>query len=95
MCDRKAQYIASNNAMWTFVGEWVPTLTDCAGSTYVSEANGGSIYDATNPTYGNPPIGSCKGLTGSATGFSESYKTFMRQYWEVSSWSTFCWSAGS
>ena len=41
----------------------------------------GSRYDGSYP--GSPGVGSCKGLTGHASSFSKSYKTFLRKFWEA------------
>ncbi|KAF8971705.1 glycoside hydrolase family 5 protein [Flammula alnicola] len=61
------------------VGEWTPGATDCA--KYLNGRGVGSRYDGTYP--GSTAVGSCDGLTGSASTFSASYKTFLRQYWEA------------
>lgn len=61
------------------VGEWTPAASDCAkylngrfiGSRYNGSFTGGEGND------------SCTGLTGEASTFSPSYKTFLRQYWEA------------
>ncbi|KAG6840298.1 hypothetical protein C0991_007659 [Blastosporella zonata] len=66
------------------VGEWTPAATDCA--KYLNGRGIGSRYDGTFP--GSTRVGSCQGLTGHASTFSEDYKTFLRQYWEAQS-STF------
>ncbi|OJA19124.1 hypothetical protein AZE42_02153 [Rhizopogon vesiculosus] len=66
--------------LWIIVGEWTPASTDCA--TWLNGRGGGARYDGTksgDSTY----VGSCTGKTGSASSFSSSYKTFMRQYWEA------------
>ncbi|KAG6837641.1 hypothetical protein H0H93_004917 [Arthromyces matolae] len=65
--------------LWVVVGEWTPAATDCA--KYLNGRGVGSRYDGTYP--GSTRVGSCKGLTGSASTFSSSYKTFLRQYWEA------------
>lgn len=41
----------------------------------------GSRYDGSYP--GSSRVGSCNGLTGKASSFSSSYKTFLRKYWEA------------
>ena len=56
------------------MGEWTPAMTDCASSI-------GSRFDGTYP--GSTYVGSCTGLTGSASTFSSGYKTFLRQTWEA------------
>ena len=61
------------------VGEWTPAATDCA--KYLNGRGIGSRY---NGTYnGSKAVGSCTGLTGKASTFSNSYKTFLRKYWEA------------
>ncbi|KZT73339.1 glycoside hydrolase family 5 protein [Daedalea quercina L-15889] len=64
--------------LWLIVGEWSPSPTDCA--TYLNGRGIGARYDGTYP--GSTYVGSCDGLTGSASTFSDSYKTFLRQFWE-------------
>jgi len=54
-------------------------MTDCA--RYLNGRGVGSRYDGTYR--GSTRIGSCTGLTGSASTFSSSYKTFLRQTWEA------------
>lgn len=73
--------------LWLIVGEWSPAITDCAES--LNGRGVGSRYDGTYP--GSTKVGSCTGFTGSASTFSSSYKTFLRQFWEAQvSWrSTF------
>ena len=79
------------------VGEWSPAATDCA--KYLNGRGIGSRY---NGTYsGSKRVGSCTGLTGKASTFSDSYKTFLRQYWEaqvityekVQGWIQWTWKA--
>ncbi|KAJ7070741.1 glycoside hydrolase family 5 protein [Mycena amicta] len=65
--------------LWTIVGEWTPASTDCA--KYLNGRGVGSRYDGSYP--GSSRVGSCTGLTGSASSFSSSYKTFLRQFWEA------------
>nr|GAT57439.1 glycoside hydrolase family 5 protein [Mycena chlorophos] len=55
--------------LWTIVGEWTPARQDCAR------------YDGSYP--GSTAVGSCTGLSGSASTFSSSYKTYLRQFWEA------------
>jgi aryl-phospho-beta-D-glucosidase BglC (GH1 family) len=61
------------------VGEWTPAATDCA--KYINGRGTGARYDGSLPGY--PRIGSCNGLSGSASTFSAEYKTFLRQFWEA------------
>jgi aryl-phospho-beta-D-glucosidase BglC (GH1 family) len=65
--------------LWLIVGEWTPAATDCA--KYLNGRGVGSRYDGSYP--GSTRVGSCTGLTGQASTFSQSYKTFLRQYWEA------------
>ena len=69
----------SSSTMWEVVGEWTPAANDCA--KYLNGRGIGSRYDGTYP--GSSFIGSCSGLTGSASSFSASYKTYLRQFWEA------------
>jgi len=65
--------------LWLIVGEWTPAFTDCA--TYLNGRGIGARYDGSYS--GSTRVGSCTGLTGSASTFSSSYKTFLRQFWEA------------
>ncbi|KAF4604892.1 exo-1,3-beta-glucanase [Pleurotus pulmonarius] len=65
--------------LWTIVGEWTPASNDCA--KYLNGRGVGSRFDGSFP--GSTRVGSCTGLTGKASSFSASYKTFLRQYWEA------------
>ena len=67
------------NQLLTIVGEWTPAMTDCA--KYLNGRGIGSRYDGTYQ--GSTRVGSCQGLTGSATTFSDAYKAFLRQTWEA------------
>lgn len=73
------QSTLSNFDLWLMVGEWSPAITDCA--TYLNGRGNGARYDGSFP--GSTYVGSCTGLTGSASTFSSSYKTFLRQFWEA------------
>jgi len=48
---------------------------------YLNGRGVGARYDGSMS--GSPKVGSCTGLTGSASTFSSSYKKFLRQYWEA------------
>lgn len=65
--------------LWVIVGEWTPAPTDCA--RYLNGRGVGARYDGSYS--GETPVGSCNGKSGSASSFSSSYKTFLRQYWEA------------
>ncbi|EIN11009.1 glycoside hydrolase family 5 protein [Punctularia strigosozonata HHB-11173 SS5] len=69
----------SKSQLWLIVGEWTPAATDCA--KYLNGKGVGARYDGSYT--GSPKIGSCTGKTGSASSFSSSYKTWLRQYWEA------------
>ncbi|KAF8971704.1 glycoside hydrolase superfamily [Flammula alnicola] len=58
---------------------WTPASNDCA--KYLNGRGVGARYDGSYP--GSTRVGSCTGLTGSASTFSSSYKTFLRQFWEA------------
>jgi aryl-phospho-beta-D-glucosidase BglC (GH1 family) len=73
------QSTLSNFDLWLMVGEWSPAVTDCA--TYLNGRGYGARYDGSYP--GSTYVGSCTGLTGSASTFSSSYMTFLRQFWEA------------
>ena len=62
------------------VGEWAPAATDCA--KYLNGRFIGSRYDGSFSA-GMKPNGSCKGFSGKASTFSESYKAFLAQFWEA------------
>jgi len=77
VCDM--QSTLSTFDLWLIVGEWTPAQTDCA--KYLNGRGVGARYDGSYP--GSTFVGSCTGLTGSASTFSSSYKTFLRQFWEA------------
>jgi len=75
----EASTLTSFNTLWTVVGEWTTASTDCA--KYLNGRGTGARYDGS--LSGSTFVGSCTGLTGSASSFSSSYKTFLRQYFEA------------
>ncbi|KAJ7269416.1 exo-beta-1,3-glucanase [Mycena haematopus] len=77
VCNKQSQL--SNFDLWIIVGEWTPAHTDCAKD--LLGRGSGSRYDGSYP--GSTRVGSCNGLTGKASSFSSSYKTFLRQSWEA------------
>lgn len=97
--DTACSYASSLSSfdLWVIVGEWTPAKNDCGklaiypplgyGLTcvflakYLNGRGVGSRYDGSYP--GSSKIGSCTGLTGQASSFSSSYKTFLRKYWEA------------
>jgi len=62
------------------VGEWTPASTDCA--KYLNGRGVGSRYDGSHDD-GSTRIGSCQGLTGKASTFSDDYKKWLRQFWQA------------
>jgi glucan 1,3-beta-glucosidase len=71
--------ILATSPLWTIIGEWTATATDCGKG--LNGRYTGAMYDGTYP--GSVRVGSCDGLTGNASTFSEEYKTFLGQYWEA------------
>ncbi|KAF8204081.1 glycoside hydrolase family 5 protein [Pholiota molesta] len=71
--------ILATSPLWTIIGEWTATATDCGKG--LNGRYTGAMYDGTYP--GSVRVGSCVGLTGNASTFSEEYKTFLGQYWEA------------
>ncbi|KAF8200321.1 exo-1,3-beta-glucanase [Pholiota molesta] len=71
--------ILAQSPLKTIIGEWTATNNDCA--PHLLGRFAGRHYDGT--LNGSTAAGSCAGLTGNATTFSEEYKDFMRQYWEA------------
>lgn len=65
--------------LWTIVGEWSPARTDCA--KYLNGRGVGARFDGSYP--GSSFIGSCNGISGSASTFSDEYKNFLRRFWEA------------
>lgn len=78
-CSTQGTLSSFNNHLWYIVGEWSPAITDCA--KYLNGRGVGARYDGSMS--GSPFVGSCTGLTGPASSFSASYKTFLRQFWEA------------
>lgn len=65
--------------LWVVVGEWTTSMNDCA--KYLNGRGVGARYDGSFPS--SKRLGSCSGLTGSASNFSADYKKFLRQMWEA------------
>ena len=76
-CDTRSSL--SGFDLWLIVGEWSPAITDCA--KYLNGRGIGARYDGTFS--GSSRVGSCTGLSGSASSFSSSYKNFLRKFWEA------------
>ncbi|KAI0036399.1 exo-beta-1,3-glucanase [Vararia minispora EC-137] len=89
----------NQNQLWTIVGEWTPAMTDCA--KYLNGRGKDARYDGTFAPPDEPVVGSCGGKTGDGSGFSASYKAFLRQMWEAqtyafeqaSGWIMWTWKA--
>ncbi|KAF8992513.1 glycoside hydrolase superfamily, partial [Cyathus striatus] len=64
---------------WVVVGEWTPAATDC--TKYLNGRGVGAHYDGSYP--GSTYVGSCDGLTGNTSSFSQDYKEFLHRYWEA------------
>lgn len=98
MCNRIDEFTgyASRN-LWLVMGEWSNAQTDCC--RYLNGRGIGARWDGTYA--GDAPLGSCQGMTGSYTTFSEPYKASMRKYWEaqvtvaerVNGWVYWTWKA--
>ena len=63
------------------VGEWSPAKTDCA--KYLNGRGVGARYDGTLSYDQSPAVGSCDGMSGDASAFSDDYKVFLRKFWEA------------
>lgn len=95
--DNLSSYQSSN--IWTIVGEWSNAVTDCA--KWLNGRGVGSRWDGTWFPSNSQYHGSCTNFTGSYSGFSSTYKTFLRKYWEVqveigenvSGWVFWTWKA--
>ncbi|KAF8335342.1 glycoside hydrolase family 5 protein, partial [Cantharellus anzutake] len=77
--DAIASWAQTPGNLWTIVGEWTTTPYDCA--KYINGRGVGSRYDGTYP--GSRKLGVCWPFTGSSSRFSDSYKRFMRKYFEA------------
>jgi len=65
--------------LWTVVGEWSNAVTDCA--MWLNGRNVGARWDGSYP--GSEVHGNCTAFTGNYTTWTQDYKDFLRQYWEV------------
>lgn len=61
------------------IGEWSLADTDCA--QYLNGRGIGSRYDGSYP--GSSFIGDCQYKTGDGSSFSNEFKGFLRQFWDV------------
>jgi len=69
----------SGDHVWTLVGEWSPSYTDCAKG--LNGRHKGARYDGTFP--GSQRVGSCKGKSGNADNFSNAVKNNLKRMWEA------------
>ena len=63
--------------LWTVLGEWSTATTDCA--QWLNGRGVGARWDGTWLSNNNQVFGSCTGLTGNMSTFSEDFKTFLRK----------------
>ncbi|KAI0264501.1 glycoside hydrolase [Gloeopeniophorella convolvens] len=66
--------------MWTITGEWSTATTDCA--QWLNGRGVGARWDGSIGG-GGQVFGSCEGLTGNWSTFSDDYIATLRKYWEV------------
>lgn len=78
-CNKTA--FLQGSALWPIVGEWATSFHDCA--QYMNGRGNASRYDGTWPPESTTYMGSCTGLTGKASGFSNQYKEYMRLFYET------------
>ena len=71
--------VLSQYQLGVIVWEWCPAITDCA--KYLNGRGVGARYDGTKD--GSSYVGDCSQMTGSGAGFSDSYKVFLRKFWEA------------
>ncbi|KAG8750908.1 exo-1,3-beta-glucanase [Serendipita sp. 396] len=100
MCNRVSEFTSyTSNNLWLVMGEWSNAITDCA--KYLNGRGVGARWDGTYTPGGGEVLGTCQGMTGSYTTFSEDYKRFLRKYWEtqvsvaekVNGWVYWTWKA--
>ncbi|KAF9052397.1 glycoside hydrolase family 5 protein [Hymenopellis radicata] len=83
----------ANNNLWTIL------VTDCA--KWLNGRGVGARWDGTYQAGDTTSFGSCTPWTGGYANFSDTYKTFLRKYWEVQvqvgesvqGWSFWTWKA--
>ncbi|EPQ54092.1 glycoside hydrolase [Gloeophyllum trabeum ATCC 11539] len=99
-CTLKSGYSAYvDDNIWMVMGEWTTAVTDCA--TWLNGRGVGARWDGSMDV--GQTFGSCAGYTGDQGGWSDSYKTFLRRYWEAqvavaeaaSGWIYWCWKTES
>ncbi|KAK7037510.1 hypothetical protein VNI00_011002 [Paramarasmius palmivorus] len=69
----------AESELWTVVGEWTTSTTDCANLQF--GPMGGSTYDGTAAN--SVKHGDCSTMTGDGSKFSQDYKNFMRAFFEA------------
>ncbi|EPQ26674.1 uncharacterized protein PFL1_05654 [Pseudozyma flocculosa PF-1] len=79
-CSLKSKWAAANNNLYSIVGEWTPAFTDCAVG--LNGRGTGARYDGTFAG-SRGRIRSCGPKSGSASGFSDGYKTLLGKMWEA------------
>ncbi|KAL0580953.1 hypothetical protein V5O48_001045 [Marasmius crinis-equi] len=67
----------AQNNLWTVMGEWSNAITDCA--KYLNGRGVGARWDGTRAQADMHRFDSCGPYTGSYSGFSNDYKTFLRR----------------
>ncbi|CAH7683674.1 family 5 glycoside hydrolase [Phakopsora pachyrhizi] len=78
-CRMISRLKASQEKIYTFVGEFAPAPTDCA-----PRLNGQGIGARFDGTFKNSTrVGSCEGKSGLSQFFSEDYKKYLRKLFEV------------
>ncbi|KAF8756413.1 glycosyl hydrolase 5 (cellulase A) family [Rhizoctonia solani] len=74
-----ASYTAREDGFRTYVGEWTTSYTDCA--KWLNGRGVGARLDGTRA--GSSFLRTCEDITGTMDKFSESYKTWLRRYWDA------------
>ncbi|ESK92210.1 glycoside hydrolase family 5 protein [Moniliophthora roreri MCA 2997] len=69
----------ADSELWTVVGEWTLSTTDCANLQFA--ALGGSTFDGS--AAGSSKHGDCSLMTGDGSKFSDDFKKFMRMFFEA------------
>lgn len=72
--------VSADIRFWVCSGEWTLATTDCAKG--INGRFTGAAYDGTFPP-NSTVFGSCVGVSGFASTFNSTYKTFLRQFWEA------------
>ncbi|KIY44033.1 glycoside hydrolase [Fistulina hepatica ATCC 64428] len=80
-CELNSTYASFDESnLWTIMGEWSTAVTDCA--KWLNGRGVGARWDGTY-SEGMQALDNCSNYTGSYSGFSADYKTFLRKFWEV------------